>query len=79
MLPCGSPRCRCSQDKAFRHGPYFYWGRRKGGRLVQKLLTPHEAEIVGEAIKNYKAILSILRKWEDETVKIIETRRMLRS
>ena len=75
MLPCGNPTCRCKKDPALRHGPYYYWGRRKGGRLVQMLLTPEEAEIVAQAIRNYKAILRTLRQCEDETVKIIKIRR----
>lgn len=77
MLPCGNPTCRCKKDPALRHGPYYYWGRRKGGRLVQMLLTPAEAEIVTRAIKNYRAILRTLRQCENEIVKIIETRRRL--
>lgn len=75
MLACGNPTCRCKRDPALRHGPYHYWGRRKGGRLVQMLLTPAEAEIVAQAIRNYKGILRILRRYEDETVKIIKIRR----
>lgn len=75
MLACGNPTCRCKRDPALRHGPYYYWGRRKGGRLVQMLLTPAEAGIVSQAIRNYKAILRILRQCEDETVKIIKIRR----
>jgi len=74
-LTCGNPDCRCRKDQALRHGPYYYWGRRKGGRLVQMLLTPAEAELVAQAIRNYKAILGILRECEEETVKIIKIRR----
>ena len=75
MLPCGNPNCRCKKDPALRHGPYYYWGRRKGGRLVQMLLTPAEAELIAQAIRNYKDILKILRECEEETVKIIKIRR----
>jgi hypothetical protein len=79
MLPCGNPNCRCKKDPSGRHGPYFYWGRRKGGRAVQMLLTPAEAEIVARAIRNYRTTLRTLRQCEDEIVKIIETRRRLQS
>ena len=79
MLPCGNPNCRCKKDPSGRHGPYYYWGRRKGGRLVQMLLTQAEAEIVTRAIKNYRNILQTLRQCEDEIVKIIETRRQLQN
>lgn len=75
MLPCGNPGCRCRKDPALRHGPYYYWGRRKGGRLVQMLLSPAEARIIARAIRNYKAVLRDLREYEDEIVKIIKIRR----
>ena len=78
MLPCGNPTCRCKQDPAARHGPYYYWGRRKRGRLVQMLLAPREAEVVRAAIRNYRMILGTLRKWEEETVRMIKTSRALK-
>ena len=55
------------------HGPYHYWSRRHGGRLVQRGLTAAQAKVVGRAIRNYKSIRHILLRWEQETVKIIET------
>lgn len=55
------------------HEPYYYWSRRHGGRLVQRVLTPVQTKLVGRAIRNYKSIRSMLLRWEQETVKIIET------
>jgi len=77
MLTCGNKACVCRKDAANRHGPYYYWGRRKGGRLVQMLLTPAEAAVIRQAIANYQAVRTVLRRWEEETVKIIEARRAL--
>ena len=74
-LPCGNPACRCKRDPAARHGPYYYWGRRKGGKLVQMLLAPEEAKIIQRAIRNYRTILGTLRKWEDETACVIKAAR----
>jgi hypothetical protein len=42
---------------------------------VQKLLTPAQVKIVRGAIRNHRAILRILRQWEDQTVKIIDSQR----
>lgn len=78
MLPCGNPTCRCKRDPAQRHGPYYYWGHRHGGRLRQMLLTPSEAELVRNAIRNYRRILGTLRRLEAETVKMIKTQRELK-
>jgi hypothetical protein len=75
MLACGNPTCRCKRDPAKRHGPYYYWGRRKGGRLVQMLLAPAEAQIIRYAIKQYRRIQGALRKLEAQTVHVIKIRR----
>ena len=37
MKTCGSPACRCAQDPAARHGPYYEWGHMKAGKLVHQL------------------------------------------
>lgn len=79
MLTCGNQACACRKAAANRHGPYYYWGRRKGGRLVQMLLTPTEAAVIRRAISNYRAVRVVLRRWEEETVKIVEARRTLQA
>jgi len=37
---CGNPGCRCTEDSAARHGPYFEWGRIEAGRRVNSQLRP---------------------------------------
>lgn len=73
ILICGKKNCRCKGKAPMLHGPYHYWSRRHGGRLVQRVLTTAQAKIVGRAIRNYKSIRRILLRWEQETVKVIET------
>ena len=75
MMPCGNAACRCRKGREYHHGPYYYWGRRKGGRLVQMLLSPAEAKIVSRAIQNRKAIVAALQQWEEETVRWMQARR----
>jgi hypothetical protein len=75
-MACGKERCRCKRKPAVLHGPYYYWSRRHGGRLVQRVLSPEQAEFVREAIKNYRKVQQLLRRWEEETVKSIELRRI---
>jgi hypothetical protein len=69
---CGKPECRCAQDAAARHGPYYEWGRMKGGRLVHRMVSPEQAALLREAIANYRMLRRLLRTWENETVKLIE-------
>jgi len=69
---CGKPECRCAQDPTARHGPYYEWGRMKGGRLVHRMVSPAQARLLREAIANYRTLRRLLRAWENETVKLIE-------
>jgi hypothetical protein len=69
---CGKPGCRCAQDPAARHGPYYEWGHMKGGRLVHRMVSPAQAALLREAIANYRTLRRLLRAWENETVKLIK-------
>jgi hypothetical protein len=69
---CGKPECRCATDRTARHGPYYEWGRMKGGRLVHRMVSPAQAALLREAIGNYRMLRRLLRTWENQTVKLIE-------
>jgi hypothetical protein len=69
---CGKPGCRCAEDPAARHGPYYEWGRMQGGRLVHRMVSPAAAALLREAIGNYRTVRRLLRAWENETVKLID-------
>jgi hypothetical protein len=68
---CGKPNCRCATDPEARHGPYHEWNRRQEGRLVHTTLTPEQARRMKEAIKNYREIQALLKRWECESTAII--------
>ena len=68
---CGRPNCRCAQDPAFRHGPYYEWNRRIDGHLVHRLLTQEQAELVEHAIANHREVQRLLYLWEEETAEEI--------
>ena len=68
---CGRPNCRCAEDPAARHGPYYEWSHRRDGRLRHNLLTPQQAEQMVRAIKNQRQILALLARWSQETARII--------
>ena len=65
---CGKPNCRCAQDPDARHGPYIEWSHRQGNRLVHRILTPEQAELVQRAIANYRTIQDLLGLWERKTI-----------
>lgn len=69
---CGNPNCRCAQDPAARHGPYYEWSYLKGGRLHHRTLTPKQAELMRLAIANNRRARKLLRAWEVYTQRLIE-------
>jgi hypothetical protein len=72
MKTCGSPGCRCAQDPAARHGPYYEWGHMRGGKLVHRLVSAEQAELLRRAIANYRRLKKLLRSWEVETERLID-------
>ena len=73
MKTCGKPTCRCAQDPAARHGPYYEWGHTKGGTLVHRLVSATQAEILKIAIANYRKVKKLMHAWETETERLIDT------
>jgi hypothetical protein len=69
---CGNPGCRCARDPEGRHDPYYQWGHMKGGRLVQRRLTPEQARIVRRAIANYRKAKKLMKDWEEETERLMD-------
>ena len=71
MKVCGKPGCRCAKDVSARHGPYYEWGHMKGGKLVHRVVSPEQAELLRLAIDNYRNVQKLLRDWEVETERMI--------
>jgi hypothetical protein len=69
---CGSPLCRCASDPAARHGPYYDWTYRKGGKLRHQALSADQADLMGQAIANYRKVKRLLRAWEVQTLRLIK-------
>ena len=72
---CGTENCRCKAQPPEPHGPYYYWSRLVGGKVVQRVLSREQAELVARGIENYREVRALLRRWEEETVRSIEIRR----
>ena len=72
MKTCGHPSCRCAQDPGARHGPYYEWGHMKGGKLVHRLVSAEQANLLRQAIATYRRLRKLLRSWENETERLID-------
>jgi hypothetical protein len=70
---CGKPGCHCAQDPRERHGPYYEWTRRHQRSLIHRVVSAEQAQMIRTAIRNHRAILKVLRAWERETVRVIES------
>ena len=72
MEVCGKPGCRCAQDPQARHGPYYEWGHMIGGKLVHRVVTPAQAELLQHAIDNHRRAKQLMREWEEQTERLID-------
>lgn len=69
---CGRPSCRCAQDPAARHGPYYEWGHLREGKLVHRVVTPEQAQLLQRAIDNQRQAKKLMRAWEEQTERLID-------
>jgi hypothetical protein len=72
MMKCGKLGCACQTDPTARHGPYYEWGHMKDGKLVHRYVSPEQAEVLGQAIANYRNVQELLRTWEAETERVLD-------
>jgi hypothetical protein len=69
---CGKPTCHCATDPAARHGPYYQWIRMRAGMPAQRYVSEQQAQILRQAIDNYRVVKKLLREWEVNTERIID-------
>lgn len=72
MMKCGKPNCRCASDPDARHGPYYEWGRMRAGKIQRRYVSAPQAQILREAIGNYRQVKALLRQWEENTERLID-------
>lgn len=44
-MECGKPACRCHEDPEARHGPYYQWSWKDGGKTRAVYLTKEQAAL----------------------------------
>ena len=79
MTQCGKPTCACHRDPAARHGPYYEWGRMRGGKLTHRLMSAAQAVQLREAIANFRKLKKLLQDWEIQTERLIDAEHPRRS
>jgi hypothetical protein len=72
MMKCGKPTCRCASNPSARHGPYYEWGRMRGGKATHRYVNEQQAQILRQAIDNYRVVKQLLREWEENTERLID-------
>ena len=72
LMQCGKSACRCHQDPAARHGPYYRWGHMRAGKLVHRYVSAEQAVVLRQAIANYRKVKKLMRAWEAETERLID-------
>ena len=71
---CGKANCRCADDPAARHGPYYEWTRREKGRYVHTVISAEQAKELDAAIDNHRRVLALLARWSIETARALKIR-----
>jgi hypothetical protein len=72
MMKCGKPNCRCATDPSARHGPYFEWSHMKAGKPTRRYVSPQQAQLLRQAIADYRALQKLLREWTESSERIID-------
>lgn len=57
---CGQPGCQCHLGPEYEHGPYYQWTRKVQAKTVTKVLTPAEARLYKECIRNGRRLRKLV-------------------
>ena len=72
-MPCGKPSCRCANDARLRHGPYYDWTRKVGGKTVTVRLTAKQARLGAAGIQNRRKFKDIVSRMQEVSAQILDT------
>jgi len=59
---CGKEYCLCMKSKEHRHGPYYLWDRRVGGKLSAKSIPKEDVALYKEWIQNRIKLNKLVQK-----------------
>jgi len=69
-MECGKPSCRCHDDPASRHGPYWQWSWKKRGKTLSVYLTPEKASLCRKWIENHRRMDRIFKQMRELSLRI---------
>jgi hypothetical protein len=53
-------------------GPYYQWTWKEKGKTRTRNLTPQQARVYGQAIKNHRKLMKIVLRMRDVSLKILQ-------
>jgi len=59
---CGQPGCQCHLGPEYEHGPYYQWTTKVRAKTVTVVLTPEQARIYNEFIRNGRKLKKLVTK-----------------
>lgn len=79
-VKCSKPGCACGERAEARHGPYYSWTRKIGGRTQSRFLTREQADLVQAQIatgqdfrKALEALWEVCEAWADVELEELAT------
>ena len=61
-MTCGKQGCRCYEDPAARHGPYYQWSWAEERKTRSIYLAAERAQRCREWIQNHRALEKLLKR-----------------
>jgi len=77
-MRCGKAACACQSDPAQRHGPYFEWTHKLGGKTVSLHLQPEEAHVYQEGTAQWRRLRKLLARMESLSRRAIKRKAKIR-
>ncbi len=71
-MTCGKVACSCTEDPAARHGPYYTWTFKRGGKTVCVYLTAQQAHTCSQWINNNRRLERLVAKLRAVTRRIAQ-------
>lgn len=72
---CGTPGCRCKEDRAQRHGPYHLLSYTWNSKSRSEFVREPEVARVEEQLRNYARLRNLVNQWVDAAIDLARLER----
>ncbi|MEW6755212.1 MAG: DUF6788 family protein [Candidatus Latescibacterota bacterium] len=69
-LPCGTPSCRCHEDRQYWHGPYYQWNWREEGKTRSAYLSGEQLAQAREWMGNNRAAEDLFKRMRTLSLRV---------